>query len=261
MQKLFSILFGFTLIIGLAACQGENGSSGGSDISTMEASDQFPPDAELNPFNYNPSVPANPVNMFMSFRDWTFGWSRDSVTIIAWLGGGMTGDPARRFKSLDKSNEEVVAITFAPDEFEKFEPRKDEAEYGMFRGKAMDGETMLILDMARYVGPYEGEIPSGVEISPAQAYAGGAHNPKDILSAMSAWFGKEIAVHGMADVAKSGDVITYTYKDSQIFKVKMKEAYKSSKEGQFPLVVKGKIAEYDGRNTQLKLVDGEVVKQ
>ncbi len=254
MRNIISLFPIMIILLFFSSC-GDPGKENGNILPP--ASSQLPPDRNLVPWSIKADDVVNPANMLQSYREWTFRWSRDTAAVIAWLGGGMEGHPAKRFKVPGDSTE-VLAVTFAMGAEESF-MKNAKTEYVILRGLAMEGNNILILDLARYAGAYENDLPPAADLDPKNIGTGGPYNAADILRGMQAWKGKVVTIHGEAELSQSKDEFKFMSNRSAIL-IQMKEKVTNVEIGKSFRKVSGAVSEYDGRNQTLILTEGVLVE-
>lgn len=209
-NDLIKILVLSIVVVLVSRCGTENQNV--SSSNKQEATAQY---KALSPYEVKADEPLDPKNLRDEVKRWNEAWIGKEITVIAWCGAGTTPGKNKMFSNKEKPGLIRLKCAFNEDVDPTFFERVDlSTQYTLIKGKIAGYTNSLELVDCVQVGPYGDTSFIQVDnISPATWKTETPVFSENIVNAMNAWVGVEVAVKGEASMANKGNVIRFTSED------------------------------------------------
>lgn len=221
----------------------ENGAdNGSSENETAEV--QLPAEKSLSPYDFALTAPVTAENLYNEAIAWEEGWNGKEVTVIAWIGGGMSTGPTKNFSNEDNPGLIVLKANILEGGMAKMADIGGTASHIILKGKTRDGGNALMLDEAVIVGAYNDEVPSGQELSLELAMDTPV-NPVDVLNSINAWNGVEVAIQDRCSIPMKGNAISFRKDGEKIVSARFDTEFNNRTPSNEVRTIQGKVSRVD----------------
>ena len=236
----------FFLIATIATACSPTEKDNGENTSKHDRS-VLPPDRELNPFTIKADEPVNAKNLSDEVKRWKEKWAGKTITVYAWMWGGMTPGPKKHFSDVSSPGRIILKVQMAEGVTDSvFAEKTYHQKYVAMEGEIVGHTNALELINCRPLPLFTPDtIPSGEQLTPWNFDKNLVYNPLDVSASIQAWKDVEVTVEDYCSVAMKGNSVRFGNDEGTEVWLKAVFSKNFEGDGQVGLhKIKGKVRSY-----------------